>query len=247
MTRILGLAAAMAFAVTAQATVPADPASPAADVWRFDVFLDDRPIGYHQFEVRQEGATLEVASEARFEVQFLFVTAYRYEHDNRETWTGECLQRIESRTDDNGDAFRVVGDADPDGFDVARNDGDTTLDADCVRSFAYWNPAFLDADRLLNAQTGEFKTVDLRRVGPATVPVNDTPVNGEEYVLATEDGDIRLFYEAGTGRWLGLETAARGERTLRYVARTIPERAPGTLDVARRGDAAAAPQSLPTP
>ena len=42
----------------------------------------------------------ELTSEARFRVRVLFIDAYRYEHRARESWRGDCLERLDARTDD---------------------------------------------------------------------------------------------------------------------------------------------------
>jgi hypothetical protein len=206
------------------------PPGPGEATWQFRVLLDDREIGFHRFEVSESDGVERVDIEARFEVEVLFFTAYRYAHDNLETWRGDCLARIESSTDDNGETFAVRGADEGDAFTVQRQDGQDALDTDCMRTFAYWNPRILEADRLLNAQTGEVKEITVERVGVTPFEVDGVPVSSEEYLLTMEDGAIRLWYEQGSGQWLGLETRARGDRTLRYVPELLPqpprERAP---------------------
>lgn len=199
------------------------PAGPGEATWEFRVMLDDREIGYHRFEVSEQENVERVDIEARFEVEVLFITAYRYVHDNRETWRGECLAGIESSTNDNGERFEVQGEASDGAFSLQRRDETARLDADCVRTFAYWNPDILEAQQLLNAQTGEIKEVSVERVGAAPFEVNGVPVRSEEYLLTMDDGAIRLWYEQGSGQWLGLETRAKGDRTLRYVPEVLPQ------------------------
>ena len=66
------------------------------DSWRFRVWLDDKEIGYHNFFLAKNGGIHQLHSEASFEYKLLFVKLYDYEHENRETWVGNCLQSIES-------------------------------------------------------------------------------------------------------------------------------------------------------
>ncbi len=130
----------------------------AASEWRFTAYLDDKPIGYHRFALSEENGERRLVSEARFDVKFLFVSAYRYAHDNREYWRGDCLARIEAVTDANGKNYRVRGHLSNDEFEVDTGREQTALPA-CVMSFAYWNPLFLQQPRLLNAQNGEYLDV----------------------------------------------------------------------------------------
>ena len=39
-------------------------------------------------------------------MRFLFIDAYHYEHSARELWRGDCLERLDARTDDNGERDR---------------------------------------------------------------------------------------------------------------------------------------------
>ena len=54
--------------------------------------------------------------------------------------------------------------------DLARPEG-RDLHPGCVMSFAYWDPRILQADRLLNSQTGEFTAVQITPRGREAVPV----------------------------------------------------------------------------
>ena len=62
--------------------------------WNFTAYLDDSRIGYHRFLLTEHDGQRELVSEARFNVKFLFINAYRYAHDDRERWRGDCLVRI---------------------------------------------------------------------------------------------------------------------------------------------------------
>ncbi|MEO1201858.1 MAG: DUF6134 family protein, partial [Pseudomonadota bacterium] len=62
--------------------------------WRFQVFLNDKPIGYHSFSVENDGRDQVLTTEASFDVKLLFITAFRYRHENTETWRDGCLQSM---------------------------------------------------------------------------------------------------------------------------------------------------------
>ncbi len=104
-------------------------------VWRFNVSLDGKPIGYHRFELSEHGQDRELHSEARFDVKVLFINAYRYRHDSLERWQGDCLARIDARTDDNGSRTIVHGAMTAAGFEIASAGGERELPS-CVQTFA---------------------------------------------------------------------------------------------------------------
>jgi hypothetical protein len=198
------------------ADVDAQPSTEpeAGEAWRFRVFLDDREIGYHHFYLAENGETRQLRSVADFEYHLLFVKVYDYEHENLETWAGNCLQSVQSRTDANGTPYAVNGRRDPEGFRVDATDVEDTL-PECVMSFAYWNPAFLEQERLLNTQNGEFLQVDVSE--PVSEPVL---VRGEQrpaYRYRVEAGDLNLdLWYSADKEWLALESEVRGGRILRY-------------------------------
>ena len=119
----------------------------------FKVFLNDREIGFHDFTFRDgpDGRTVE--SEARFNVKVLFLSAFRYEHQHVERWSDGCLVELSARTDNNGKDLTVRGSATANRFLVDSSQGTKEL-AGCVQSFAYWNPALRQAERLLNFPNG---------------------------------------------------------------------------------------------
>jgi hypothetical protein len=167
--------------------------------WNFRVFLDEREIGRHHFTLRTDGGARELRSKARFEVRVLGLTVYRYEHDATERWRGECLQALDSTTDDNGDREEVDWRGEPGG---------------CALSFAYWNPKILQGGALLNAQTGRFEPVTVTSRGEETIEVRGRPTPSQRYRLAGANLAIDLWY-AGA-QWVALESATKGGRRLRY-------------------------------
>lgn len=182
--------------------------------WNFTAYLDDSEIGYHRFALTQSGPERELLSEARFNVKFLFIDAYRYAHEAREQWRGDCLARIDTTTDDNGKAHRVHGTLTADGLRIDASTEQTLL-PQCVMSFAYWNPDFLKQTRLLNAQNGEYLDVRVKALGPDTIAVRGQVTPARRYQLSARDLDIELWYSP-TGDWLALDSITADGKRLRY-------------------------------
>ncbi len=191
-------------------------AAPSQDdqVWRFQVYVNDKPVGFHEFRLQQNGEQQLISSVAEFKYKLLFVTLYDYQHHNQEVWQDGCLSSIHSSTDANGKDYSVAGNKDLDGFRVETIKNSAIL-TDCVMSFAYWNPQFLQAKSLLNAQDGEYLEVAV------TEPVKDSlQVQGKEmaalrYQLTAKKIKLQLWYSE-QGAWLGLKSIYKSDRTLRY-------------------------------
>jgi len=212
------------FALPAVANIGNEQFAGEADsrLWRFKVSLNDREIGRHDFLVSGKPNEKTVRISADFDVKILFINAYSYYHENTETWKDGCLQQIESETDDNGDLLKVVGGSTSDGFLVETNSGNPrTISSECVRSFAYWNPSFLESKQLLNSQTGKLVDVVITGEGEDTLSINGTTIAAMRYEISMEEGPITLWYTRDTSEWLALE-AETGGRTLRYEPVELP-------------------------
>jgi hypothetical protein len=182
--------------------------------WTFAVHLDDSRIGFHRFDVLPSGDGVEVISEARFDVKFLFFNAFQYRHSNREAWNGRCLERIESETRENDREFAVFGQRREDSFIIDTGEQAETLDS-CVMTFAYWNPAFLQQPRLLNPQSGEYLPVEVQPLGKQEVIVRGDKVVAAAYRVKARNTELTVWY-SDENEWLGLESVAKGGRIVRY-------------------------------
>ncbi len=181
----------------------------------FDVYLDDAKIGWHRFDISSAGAGVrEVRSEARFDVRFLFITAFRYRHENSERWVDGCLAEIDADTNSNGKRISVTGERNDEGFVVEKDDGRTAL-PNCVMTFAYWNPDFLKQARLLNPQTGEYLDVEVEKLDTETLRRGDDEVEATAYAIRARGVEVTVWYSPDD-EWLALESQAKGGRTIRY-------------------------------
>ena len=189
--------------------------------YRFDVLLDEARIGSHAFRVeRDRNGTRQVAIDAAFDVRLLFVPVYSYRHQNVEHWSDGCLVGLVSTTDDNGRAFAVRARAENDGLRVDAGGTDRALQG-CVRSFAYWDRDFLQAERLLNSQDGALVDVDVQGPLYGEFRIGEHRVAGERFRISAETNLVIDVWYAADGSWLGLETEREG-RTIRYVPQGAP-------------------------
>ena len=196
------------------ALIPPGSAATSSREWHFEVYLDDEPIGYHSFQLSSEAQTQRLHSKARFRVKVLGLTLYTYVHQSRELWQADCLQRVDASTDDNGRDFHVRGQRRGEQLLLENQAGETRIPG-CVMTFAYWNPAILEQQRLLNVQTGDYVPVSVDQLGKSTLEVDGRAVAATHYRIATDDNDIELWYSTDHD-WLGLRSTTRGGRQLDY-------------------------------
>lgn len=188
--------------------------------WTFDVSLDGKRIGTHDFRLDNRSSQQILTSNASFDVKVLFITAFRYRHQTTEIWQDGCLNSIDASTNNNGEELKINGWQNGDSFEVQRTEDSVSLPA-CIRSFAYWNRELLETPRLLNSQTGSYEEVSLIKAGQEKFAVGDNQVDAVRFLLTAKDGDITLWYAEADNTWLGLEAPLARGGTLRYSTRSF--------------------------
>jgi len=186
----------------------------ASSEWNFDVYIDDKKVGTHLFEVVGDGAERQVQSVADFKLKVFFVPAYSYRHTNAERWANDCLLEFNARTRINGKQTQVTGTSSDSGFTVQK-EADQQLLPNCVMTFAYWNPEFLKQKRLLNPQNGEFLDVNVELLGVDELEVRGQRVAAERYKVTGRNIELLLWYSLND-EWLRLESVAKTGHVIRY-------------------------------
>jgi len=186
----------------------------ASKEWRFRVYLDDSEIGFHHFQLTENGSETRLTSRAELEVTFLKVPVFSYTHENTESWNGGCLKSIASVTNENGELYRVEGDVAAEGFRITTNTGESVL-PDCISTFAYWDRSLLQRKSLLNSQTGEYVDVEVDYIGERLIHAGAKTLPAHLYRLEGENLELELWYSQ-EGHWLALQSSVEGGRLLRY-------------------------------
>lgn len=229
---LLALTASLAISTTATAVAAVGDG---ARRLTFDVFLDDRAIGYQRFDLAPAGDGMRIETRAEFEVKVLLVTAFEYDHRNTELWRDGCLQAIDARTNSNGRQYAVSGQARGAAFIVANGEGERRL-GDCVATFAYWDrDLLLQRQQLLNSQTGEYVPVRIDPLGRDRLRIGERELAVERYAIKGKSLDIVLAYAADGGEWVALDSRLDGGRTLRYRRDAAELAAPPVVRLVRAG------------
>ncbi len=183
-------------------TVVAD----ATQQWNFDVFLDGKKIGFHQFFVEQLEDDYRVASSAYFKFKLFFFIPITYRHNATEVWRDGCLLSLESETRRRGNETKVTGTSIGNMFLVSHN-GETHEIGNCVRSFAYWDPLLLTHEFLLNGETGKYLPVSLDKKNTQS---------GFKITIKPPSGELLLKYNED-GKWIALEAKVKDLGTMKYT------------------------------
>jgi hypothetical protein len=173
----------------------------------FEVFLDDREVGRHTFELLEKGDSIQVSSSMALDFKLFKIKRVKYRHQADEVWESGCLVSLQSETEKQGKAFAVDASTDQTGLVVQRAKEIETLDG-CVRGFSYWNPQWLQGAYLLNAESGINVPVEIN----SRISAQD---NITHIAITLPKADIDLQYD-DAGEWLSLQTELLIGGTLRY-------------------------------
>jgi len=173
----------------------------------FDVFLNDREVGKHRFELLEQGESVAVSSTMSLDFKLFKIKRVTYRHQANEIWQSGCLVGLQSETEKQGKTVAVEAVSDQSGLVIQRPKGLETITG-CVRGFSYWNPQWLEGENLLNAETGINNPVEIS----SEVSKQD---NITHIKIALPKVDIDLQYSAA-GEWLSLQTELLIGGTLRY-------------------------------
>lgn len=185
-----------------------------AQEWRFNVTLDGKPFGYHTFKLNINGQQKTLISDANFKYKILGITAYRYVHKAEEHWQENCLQTLNANTNDNGEEKKIVGQQMDNGFVLTQLKKSPPL-ANCVMSFAYWNPNILSQTRLLNPQTGDYLDSKINYLGEENLLVRGENVQVKHHIIETIKFKIDLWYDKNN-EWVALQSTTPDGHKVAY-------------------------------
>ena len=195
---------------------------PGAKPIDFKVFRDGQPLGHHKVSFRRMGEELHVEIDIELEVKIAFVTLFRYSHQNREVWRDGRLVAIDTKTDDDGEAYWLSGRATDAGLEIEGSSGRVLAPADIMPT-SYWNPGTIGQSRLLDTQKGRLIDVEIAPVGPEKITMAGERIEAQRYKV---DGDLTLdLWYTPDGDWAKTKFSARG-------ADVIYNRKAGTTELA---------------
>ncbi len=200
---LFGLAAAAVLALSD----PLRAALPTLDDIAFRVYRDGTPLGHHKIAFRRDDRDLHVNIDIRLEVKLVFLTVFRYHHQNHEIWRDGRLVAIETKTDDDGESYWLRGRATEEGLAVEGSSGRFVAPADVMPS-SYWNPKTVEKTRLLDTQHGRLIQVEIAPAGLERVGLAGRAVEARRYSM-TGDLTLDLWYTA-QGEWAKTSFEARG-------------------------------------
>ena len=200
----------------------ADPVSrdwqsgiPANNVLAYEVFRNDKRIGFHHMQFTRTGDDLRVDIHIELDVRLGFIPLYGYTHENTEIRRNGVLQSLVSKTDNNG-KLDFADLALKEGSYLGRGsryEGGLVLP---IMSTSYFDPNFVRQERLISSQDGRLLEINVAYMGPEQVPDITGSVEAHRFRLT---GDLALdIWYTKEGRWVRTEFSKGGVLSYRPVA-----------------------------
>ena len=188
-----------------------------AEQINFQVQLNDKDIGFHEFNVQND----TISNKAQFDVKLWLIPAYKYRHTATEVYKDNCLIQLESETQDGADFFELSSLADSAFFKIKVNDKDYNHPA-CSQTFRYWDIQFTEQSLAINPQDGEIFKLSFSKDVDEEVKTKTNTFLANKYTLrAINDQDekfhIELWYEQTSKRWIKLKSYLKDDNVITYI------------------------------
>lgn len=169
---------------------------------RFRVLWNGSNIGSHRVAVRPvagHAASITVTTEIDMQVRLGFITAFRFRHVSEERWADGRLAAIDSRTEDNGDAYTVQGERSPTGLNLVGPAGRTSGAGDLLTTNSLWMRSLTAQTRVVDAQQGDVVALAVVADGSERLG-GSAGIEADCFRFETPSWQGRLWYDS-SGTW----------------------------------------------
>jgi len=149
----------------------------------FDVIRKKKIIGNLTTKFINDEENLILHSVLDIDVKILFIPAYKFFQETKETWKNDNFISINGFTDFEDDREYKIDGKDEDGvFRVTGMDGLLELDENIV-PLNYWNKQMLEEEEVFDTQKGIVRKITVKKLKKEKVKINDSKVEAEKYTF----------------------------------------------------------------
>ena len=149
----------------------------------FDVIRKNKIIGNLTTKFIKDDENLVLHSVLDISVKVLFIPAYKFFQETKETWHNGKFISIDGFTDFEDDREYKIDGKDEDGvFRVTGMDGLLELDEDII-PLNYWNKNILKEKELFDTQKGIVRKISVEKLKDENIKINNTKFLTEKYIF----------------------------------------------------------------
>ena len=149
----------------------------------FDVIRKNKVIGNLTSKFIKDDEDVVLHSVLDINVKILFIPAYKFFQETKETWRNGEFISIDGFTDFEDDREYKIDGKDEDGvFRVTGMDGLIELDEKII-PLNYWNKNILDEKVLFDTQKGIVRKITVKKLKDEEIKINNSKLLSEKYTL----------------------------------------------------------------
>ena len=149
----------------------------------FDVIRKNKVIGNLTSKFIKDDEDIVLHSVLDINVKILFIPAYKFFQETKETWRNGEFISIDGFTDFEDDREYKIDGKDEDGvFRVTGMDGSLELDEKII-PLNYWNKNILDEKELFDTQKGIVRRITVKKLKDEEIKINNSKLLSEKYTL----------------------------------------------------------------
>ena len=149
----------------------------------FDVIRKNKIIGNLNIKFINDKENLIIHSVLDIEVKVLFIPAYKFFQETKETWVNGNFISIDGFTDFEDDREYKIDGKDENGVFIASGmDGLLELDENIV-PLNYWNKEMLKEKRVFDTQKGIVRDIDVKKLKNENIKINGSKFDTEKFIF----------------------------------------------------------------
>ena len=181
------------------------------DYLEYELFRNDKLIGYHKYKFNRENGNLKIDNEVSFKIRKLGVDLYKYYAKGLETYENGVFSGFKSETNQNRKEKYVNITIDP-------NDKNLIIDGSSYKGKAdknmiigtWWNHEIVQKKAQISAVSGRIIEQKVEFLGKEEVKIGDKTYNTLRFNFSSSDPRLSkdkklntdIWYEEGTYLWI---------------------------------------------
>ncbi len=149
----------------------------------FDVIRKKKIIGNLNTKFIESEKDLIIHSILNIDVKILFIPAYSFFQETKETWIDGEFVEINGFTDfEDEREYKIIGKDNDDFFIASGMDGKLKLDKNIV-PLNYWNIAMLNEKEVFDTQKGIVREITVKQLEDEKIKINDKSILANKYIF----------------------------------------------------------------
>ena len=177
----------------------------------YELFRNNKPIGYHKYDFIRENETLTINSEVKFKITKLGVDLYKYFAESKETYRENKFFQFASKTNQNKKEkyVNISLDSNKDELIVDGTSFKGSTDKNYIVG-TWWNHEIVKAKAQISAISGRVIEQNVTFIGKEKIKIGDKMYNTLRFNFKSADKnlpdskklDTDIWYEENTYLWV---------------------------------------------